>query len=99
MNGVVTLQSISNMGSKAQPDPIPNGYGTVTFPHCFGHPGFVMLAALVIVLVGEGAGAVAFVGGEVEFVGGDVVLEGIIWAVASVKISIKQGSWKENRAT
>jgi len=93
MNVVLTLHSISNMGSKAQPDPIPNGYGTVRFPHFLGHPGFVMLAALVIVL--------AFVGGEVVFVGGggDVVLEGIIWAVANVKITIKQGSWKENRAT
>lgn len=85
---VLVSQLISKFGFNAQPDPmpIPNGYGTVRFPHCFGHPGFVMLAALVIVLVV----VVALVGGEVVFVGGgggEVVLEGMICAVANVTIS------------
>lgn len=109
---VLLSQLISKVGFKPQPDPkpIPKGYGTVRFPHCFGHPGFVMVAAFVIVLVG----AVALVGGEVVFVdggrggggvvvgGGEVVLVGIIWEVANVKIStkeIKKGSSQESRAT
>lgn len=92
MNGVgesivSVSQFISKFGSKAQPDPrpIPKGYGTVRFPHFFGHPGFVIITALVIVVVA------AVIGGDVVFVGGGgVVLEGIIWAVSNVKISINE---------
>lgn len=45
------LQLMSNHGSMEQPEPtpMPNGYGTVRFPHRRGHPGFVVTAALVMV--------------------------------------------------
>ncbi|MCD9641628.1 hypothetical protein HAX54_027943 [Datura stramonium] len=45
-------QSISNPGSKAQPEPIPNGYGVYKVSHTVFDilKQFVMLAALVIVV-------------------------------------------------
>lgn len=102
---VLVTQLISKFEFKAQPDPkpIPKGYGTVRFPHFCGHPGFVIVAALVIVGVALGGREVVFVGGgRVVVGGGEVVLVGIIWEVANVKIStkeIKKGSSQESRAT
>lgn len=48
------LQLISKLGFRPQPEPspIPNGYGTVRFPHFCGHPGFVMVVVVVVLVVG-----------------------------------------------
>lgn len=47
------LQLMSKTGSMEQPDPMPmpNGYGTVRFPHWLWQPGLVMVVALAVELV------------------------------------------------
>lgn len=71
MNGVgweeEWLQFTSKDGFMEQPEliPIPNGYGTVKFPHLLSQPGFTMFAAsekdfpaaeVLVVVVVEGVG-------------------------------------------
>lgn len=48
------LQLMSNhKESREQPEPtpMPNGYGTVRFPHWRWHPGFVMVELVVVEVV------------------------------------------------
>lgn len=45
------LQMMSKDGSNEQPDPMPNGYGTVKFPHLVAQSGFAMVGASVMSLL------------------------------------------------
>lgn len=66
---------ISKLESIAQSDPIPNGYGTVTLPHCFGHPGFAIFGAFVIVVGDTGLSAVGWAEIDVKIVSREQVNE------------------------
>lgn len=81
------LQLISKLGLKAQPDPrpIPNGYGTVRFPHFRGHPGFVMVVVVV-----------ALVSAAVVLVAGVWAIAGECESTSSIKE--RGASWRKTAA-
>lgn len=48
------LQLMSNhneSNEQPEPTPTPKGYGTVRFPHLLGHPGFVMVVVVEVVVL------------------------------------------------
>ncbi|KAH0736886.1 hypothetical protein KY290_035591 [Solanum tuberosum] len=69
------VQLISKLESMAQSDPIPKGYGTVTFPHCFGHPGLAIFVPFVIVVGDTGLSAVGWAEVDVKIISTEQVNE------------------------